>query len=249
MDGPDPITCAECGRDLRPGASFCGACGTRVGAVRTERGAESGAIAALAVTFAGALVTLLLVAAFPTDRELVASALAYTGFVLVGLAGCAALGRGGLRASFAGPSTERWIAVGLAGGALSFAVSFGYVEGLARLVGDGGELGFEPARPPLFVELLDTALVTPLVEEWLCRGVLFVACTRVIGARGTLVLTSALFALLHGLEGYVLSVPHRFVAGLVFGWLRQRSGSLVPGIVGHALHNGLAVLVGRVSGP
>ena len=83
-------------------------------------------------------------------------------------------------------------------------------------------------------------------EEGRCRGVLFVACSRVVGPRATLLLTTALFALLHGLQGHVLAVPHRFVAGLAFGWLRARAGALVPGIAAHALHNALAVLVGRV---
>ena len=46
---------------------------------------------------------------------------------------------------------------------------------------------------------------------------------------------------LHGPGGGTLGLPHRLVAGAVFGWLRLRSGSLVPGIAAHAVHNALAL--------
>ncbi|MEL6428872.1 MAG: CPBP family intramembrane glutamic endopeptidase [Planctomycetota bacterium] len=236
--------CAACGAPLRPGARFCGACGARVGDRPAERGGESGAIIALAVTFAGALLTIIVAGVLLGERPTLASAAAYVGFGVVGLVGAAALGKGALRETLAGPASERWVAAGLGLGALAFGFSFGYVELLALALGGDGAV--EPSGRSLLVELVDVAGITPIVEEWLCRGVLFVACSRVVGPRATLLLTTALFALLHGLQGHVLAVPHRFVAGLAFGWLRARSGSLVPGIAAHALHNALAVLVGRV---
>jgi len=57
-------------------------------------------------------------------------------------------------------------------------------------------------------------------------------------------LSAALFALVHGLNGgFLLELPHRFVGGVVMGWLRHRSGSLVPGFLAHLLNNVLAVAV------
>ena len=59
-----------------------------------------------------------------------------------------------------------------------------------------------------------------------------------------LVITAALFALLHGLGGASrFEMPHRFAAGVLFGVLRLRSGSLVPGMIGHAVNNALAIVI------
>ncbi len=50
--------------------------------------------------------------------------------------------------------------------------------------------------------------------------------------------------MMHGLGGgWVLEFPHRFVSGLIFGWLRLRSGSLLPGMLAHFLHNALSLIV------
>jgi membrane protease YdiL (CAAX protease family) len=50
--------------------------------------------------------------------------------------------------------------------------------------------------------------------------------------------SAALFALAHGLP--VLLVPI-FVAGLVLGWVRSRSGSLYPGMAVHMTLNAVAI--------
>ena len=68
-----------------------------------------------------------------------------------------------------------------------------------------------------------------MIEEWLCRGVLWAACRRVTGTAGTLFVTAVIFAILHGLNGLsLLEMPHRFVSGLILGWLRWRTRSVVP---------------------
>ena len=48
---------------------------------------------------------------------------------------------------------------------------------------------------------------------------------------------------MHGLGGGILAYPHRFVLGLIAGWLRHRSGSLLPGVAAYFIHNLLCVLV------
>ena len=49
--------------------------------------------------------------------------------------------------------------------------------------------------------------------------------------------------LLRLLYGYVLELPHRFVMGLLLGWLRARSNSLAPCVLAHFTHNLLAILI------
>jgi membrane protease YdiL (CAAX protease family) len=57
-------------------------------------------------------------------------------------------------------------------------------------------------------------------------------------------ITALLFALLHGLGGTdPFEIPHRFTGGLVLGWLRHRTASLLPCILAHLVHNLLAVIV------
>ena len=52
--------------------------------------------------------------------------------------------------------------------------------------------------------------------------------------------TSVVFTLFHGPER-VSEFPGIFVVGFILGWLRHKSGSLHPGLVGHSLFNGLAI--------
>lgn len=239
-DEAEPV-CASCGAPWREGAKFCRACGAREGVVRRERDAELGAVTALVLCFVGVLVVLLASAAIESRNT--TSAVVYTGFVVLGLASCASVGRGAVQESLGGAATLKWVGVGFAGGLVAISVNWAYVAGLGALIEPEGFV--LPEERPLWLELLDTALVTALLEEWLCRGVLFVACQRLMGQRSTLLVTSILFALLHGLQGYLLAVPHRFATGMILGWLRQRSGSLVPGVIAHAVNNAIAVLLSR----
>ena len=64
----------------------------------------------------------------------------------------------------------------------------------------------------------------------------------IAGPRERNVGAAVLFGLLHCVGG-LHNFPHRFVAGLGFGWLRERSGSLLPPIAAHATHNLIAVLI------
>ncbi len=123
-------------------------------------------------------------------------------------------------------------------------MSYVYVETLLYLVGEEEAsytevLGCELSYGQLWLAMV---LFPVLSEEWLDRGVLWAALRRVTGVRATVLCTAILFALMHGLNGGgILEVPHRFVVGLGLGWLRLRSGSLLPGILAHALLNTLAI--------
>jgi membrane protease YdiL (CAAX protease family) len=93
-------------------------------------------------------------------------------------------------------------------------------------------------------EWLASVVVAPLGEELLCRGVVMAALLRLGNRRTALLVSSVLFAFLHGLGGgYVFELPHRFVSGLLFGALRLWSGRLGPAVVAHALHNGACELL------
>jgi membrane protease YdiL (CAAX protease family) len=103
----------------------------------------------------------------------------------------------------------------------------------------------ETARPPGVSALIGAvlacialALVGPLVEELLFRGLLTAAFRRRFGPWRTALLTSALFALAHLLPRVI---PPIFLLGLALALVYERVGSTVPGIMVHCVYNGIAV--------
>lgn len=97
---------------------------------------------------------------------------------------------------------------------------------------------------PLLV--LTVVVVAPLWEEAVFRGFLFRGWSRTwLASTGTVVLTSALWTALH-LQYGALLLLQIFCIGLVFGWIRHRSGSALLTIVLHGLNN-LAACVEAVA--
>ena len=98
---------------------------------------------------------------------------------------------------------------------------------------------------PLLAAVIAVA-VGPLLEELLFRGFLQPVLAQVAGARGGLVLSSALFASLHGAAG----LPMLFALSLFLGWLQLRTRNLAVPWSAHALHNGvsLALALAGVAG-
>lgn len=98
-----------------------------------------------------------------------------------------------------------------------------------------------------------TVVVSLLTEEGFFRGWLWASLTRAgISRAGTLVASSAAFSLWHvsavilktGFELPAMRVPvyllNVLLIGLIWGMLRQASGSVVVASVSHGLWNGLA---------
>ena len=95
--------------------------------------------------------------------------------------------------------------------------------------------------------LLAVFALTPAVIEELCfRGYLFSALQGALSPRRTILLTAVLFGLFHVLTGNALLIE-RFLPstlmGLVIGWVAYRTGSVLPGIIIHFVHNGLLNMV------
>lgn len=93
----------------------------------------------------------------------------------------------------------------------------------------------EETRPGLLAALLGLAAVLgPIAEELVFRGVAYAGFRRRFGARGALIASAALFAVVHG--EWIALAPI-FVLGLLFGWLYERTGSLIPSMAIHIAHN------------
>ena len=99
--------------------------------------------------------------------------------------------------------------------------------------------------------LIETAVVVvgivPLLEEWFFRGILQQGLIANAGVRGGIFLTSLLFAMGHGGPGmspqsWAALVAQTLVLGLVLGYARHTTGSIVAPILLHMGVNGLGVL-------
>ena len=81
---------------------------------------------------------------------------------------------------------------------------------------------------------LRATLLAAVGEEMLFRGVLYTWLRQRFPAAAAIPVSAAAHAAIHGFPAIL---PLAFVMGLGFGWVRERSGSIVPTIVVHALHN------------
>ncbi|HUT77661.1 MAG TPA: type II CAAX endopeptidase family protein [Polyangia bacterium] len=86
--------------------------------------------------------------------------------------------------------------------------------------------------------LFSMAIVAPLAEEALFRGLVWQGYVRRYGPRNAVLYSALMFAVWHLNP---LQMPGAFVAGLVLGWLRHRTGSIWPCVWLHALFNGVVV--------
>ena len=91
-------------------------------------------------------------------------------------------------------------------------------------------LGFIPA-------FLTVALIPCILEELICRGAIF-GIFRPAGAKRAIFWSALCFAILHGDLG---TMVYAFIFGLLAGYLRERTGSVVPGMFTHGLINTITV--------
>ena len=93
-------------------------------------------------------------------------------------------------------------------------------------------------RPLLVLALVVAA---PLAEEFLFRGFLIEGLKRRLDDRGAIIVAAVSWALIHVQYGF-FQVFTIFLAGLLLGDARTRTGSLLPPILMHALINLVATV-------
>jgi len=83
------------------------------------------------------------------------------------------------------------------------------------------------------------AVVAPVVEELIFRGLILHGLRRNYNAFTAVVISALLFALFH-LNPW--QFPATFVLGLLLGWIMIRTRSILLAIIGHAINNLLVLL-------
>jgi membrane protease YdiL (CAAX protease family) len=103
---------------------------------------------------------------------------------------------------------------------------------------------WEPAHAGAFAaNLVLFSLVAPLVEELTFRGV-GQSLLRFLGRWPAIVLVGVAFGVAHGLvEALLVLVPF----GIALAWLRDRTRSVLPGMVVHGAFNGIALAAAVLS--
>lgn len=139
----------------------------------------------------------------------------------------------------------RWFGVAALIGVSAWYLELVLIE-LIQPPGDTSGLDRLISEPPLTVVLVAVAVAAPIGEELLFRGVIARTLAQRLKPAAAIVISAAMFSAFH------LSLPQAlptFVLGIALGLIALRSGSIVPGIVLHAINNAIVILIGRGSIP
>ncbi len=99
------------------------------------------------------------------------------------------------------------------------------------------ETAREAGAPAILLLLIAAVIAAPIGEEIMFRGFLFRGwATSPLGVTGTIVLTSAIWAAIHVQYDWY-GLAQVFCLGLLFGWVRARSGSTVLTMMMHSVCN------------
>lgn len=111
-----------------------------------------------------------------------------------------------------------------------------------------GKVHAQPTFPSenilqLIITLFVVAVTPAIVEELLCRGVILRGYEK-WGVRGSLLMSSFLFALLHR---NIQSLVGTFLLGLLIAYIVYRTNSIFAGMIAHFANNGFIVVVSFLS--
>jgi uncharacterized protein len=166
------------------------------------------------------------------------------------------------------PGAVTWAELGLRPLPLRYLLPVGIGAGVAGLVVVGivgallaqiglqqnqieHEFGFVSTEGPsaFALVLIFAAVVAPVVEELFFRGFLFGLYPRRQPLWAAYVASSALFTLLHLMPGE-MNLPQMaglsvgiFLLAILLAWLYQRTGSLYPGMLAHAVNNATGLIL------
>ena len=88
--------------------------------------------------------------------------------------------------------------------------------------------------------MIAVAIVTPIAEELMFRGYILDSIRRIHGDWPAIIGSAILFGLVH-INPFL--VGQAFIGGVIYGWIRIRTGSLLPSIACHMMWNIMALSV------
>lgn len=100
----------------------------------------------------------------------------------------------------------------------------------------------EFSKVPFWLILLTSAVIPALAEEYFFRGYVLSAFRNRVTSMRAILYSGLIFGLFHVITGSMLSLERFFpstLLGFFLGFVAIRTGSLWPGVLLHAIHNGL----------
>jgi membrane protease YdiL (CAAX protease family) len=90
-------------------------------------------------------------------------------------------------------------------------------------------------RTALALGVMGNVLLAPFFEEIIFRGLVFGSLRRKFSWTASALISAGVFSALHGYGalGFLLV----FWSGFVWAWMYEKSGSLLPGMLGHCMNN------------
>ena len=86
--------------------------------------------------------------------------------------------------------------------------------------------------------MISVAIVTPIAEELMFRGYILDSIRRIHGDWPAIIGSALLFGLVH-IDPF--TVGQAFIGGVIYGWIRIKTGSLLPSIACHVMWNIMAL--------
>ena len=134
----------------------------------------------------------------------------------------------------------------LLGGALMGCVSWAVVNGYFYLLGMLTDFPIITYSEEFFAEgygiewvILLICVQPGIIEELAFRGIIFNALRKLLSVRETVIISSVMFAIIHL---SLFSLPTLFLMGVMFAWLRLKTGVLWVPMVCHFTHNFLCIV-------
>jgi hypothetical protein len=121
--------------------------------------------------------------------------------------------------------------------AIAFIVLFGEPSTVTELPGG---TSWNSSSLALILTFISICILTPISEELLFRGYILDSLNRLHGKWPAIIISSLLFGLVH-FDPFTIGMAT--IGGAIYGWIRIRTGSLIPGIVAHSMWNTMALMV------
>jgi hypothetical protein len=86
---------------------------------------------------------------------------------------------------------------------------------------------------------IEFVILAPIFEEFIFRGILFATLRKRFNFLPSMVASGLIFALAHG-YGMIAFLTVLW-SGCLWAWTYERTGSVIPGILAHAMNNGVVV--------
>ena len=91
----------------------------------------------------------------------------------------------------------------------------------------------------IWMELLGSALVTPLLEELLHRGIVYKRLRLMMDVIPSVLVSALIFAALHF---NIVQFTYAFLLGIALALFVERTGKVYPAVIAHMVANGIAVI-------